>query len=113
MYTVCVVTGQKNIVWPGLNAPVVKGREVVSIKPLPPDPDRETKIREIRDRGLQFRSFKVPALQRGWTGAKRAGTSIGPPDPVGDCRCHCHVGVDENYHGDVDDDNDKRSMIKW
>jgi small subunit ribosomal protein S5 len=74
------------MVWPGLNAPVVKGREVVNIKSLPPDPDRETKIKEIRDKGSgTFRSMKIPALQRGWTGAKIAGTSIGPPDPVGDC----------------------------
>ncbi|XP_076442988.1 small ribosomal subunit protein uS5m-like [Babylonia areolata] len=79
-----VGVGKDNIVWPGLNAPVVKGREMIGIKPLPPDPERENKIREIRDKGSQFRRFKTPALQRGWTGAKRAGTSIGPPDPVGD-----------------------------
>lgn len=74
------------MVWPGLNAPVIKGRELISIKPLPPDPERETKIKEARDRTSQFRTFKVPALQRGWTGGKLGGTSIGPPDPVGDCK---------------------------
>ena len=86
VHMVHYVSGKNNIVWPGLNAPVLKGREVVSIKQLPPDPERETKIREARDRGSQFRTFKVPALQRGWTGAKFAGTSIGPPDPVGECK---------------------------
>ncbi|KAL8608672.1 hypothetical protein ACOMHN_002901 [Nucella lapillus] len=76
--------GKNNMVWPGLNSPVVKGREMMSIKSLPPDSERESKIREIRDRGSLFRKMKVPALQRGWTGAKRGGTSIGAPDPVGD-----------------------------
>ena len=87
-------SGKNNVVWPGLNAPVVKGREVIRIKQLPPDPERESKIREIRDRGSQFRRFKIPALQRGWTGAKFAGTSIGPPDPVGDCKLElsCSAG---------------------
>ncbi|KAK7104937.1 small ribosomal subunit protein uS5m-like [Littorina saxatilis] len=76
--------GKNNMVWPGLNAPVIKGKEVVNIKQLPPDPERESRMMEMRDRGSQFRSFKVPALQRGWTGAKFPGTSVGPPDPVGD-----------------------------
>lgn len=91
------------MVWPGLNAPVLKGKEIVTIKELPPDPDRETKIQEIRDKVGKFRSFKLPALQRGWTGNTRAGTSLGPPDPVGDCKFVCSFHTLPSLSSDFDD----------
>lgn len=31
--------GRANIVWPGLNAPIIKGRDIVQQKQLPPDPE--------------------------------------------------------------------------
>ncbi|KAJ6639945.1 28S ribosomal protein S5, mitochondrial [Pseudolycoriella hygida] len=85
--------GKTNIVWPGLNAPIVKGRELVRQQKLPDNPDWEANLRKIRDTMSEFRSLKMNPLERGWTGAKVGGRSIGPPDPIGqntfegfDCR---------------------------
>lgn len=32
--------GKANIVWPGLNAPIIRGKELVTQQKLPEDPDR-------------------------------------------------------------------------
>ncbi|XP_014662747.1 PREDICTED: 28S ribosomal protein S5, mitochondrial-like isoform X2 [Priapulus caudatus] len=77
-------TGRANIVWPGLNAPVFRGKEIVEMRQLPPDPDREAELIRIRDAMDKFRPVKIPPIERGWTGAKMPGRSVGPPDPVGD-----------------------------
>ncbi|XP_064601858.1 small ribosomal subunit protein uS5m-like isoform X2 [Liolophura sinensis] len=76
--------GRSNMVWPGLNAPVIKGKEVIQIKKQPPNPEFDTEIQKIRDKMNVFRVMKVPPLQRGWTGARFPGMSMGPPDPVDD-----------------------------
>ncbi|KAA0201885.1 hypothetical protein HAZT_HAZT000259, partial [Hyalella azteca] len=75
--------GAVNMVWPGLNAPIIRGQEVVQQQMLGPDPDRHRKLLEIRDKMGRVRFRKVNPLERGWTGTKMGGKKIGPPDPVG------------------------------
>jgi small subunit ribosomal protein S5 len=73
-----------NIQWPGLSAPIIRGRELVQRQQLPPDPDREAKIIKIRDSMSGKRFQKLSPLERGWSGNKMPGRSIGPPDPIGE-----------------------------
>lgn len=53
-------------------------------KQLPPDPDREAKLIKIRDSLGTFRSLRLSPLERGWSGTKMHGRSVGPPDPIGE-----------------------------
>lgn len=76
--------GKVNMVWPGLNAPVVRGKEVVERVQLPPDKQREEKLLQLRNEMHSFRPPKLAPLERGWSGARAPGRSIGPPDPIGD-----------------------------
>ncbi|KAI5706505.1 hypothetical protein M8J75_008755 [Diaphorina citri] len=76
--------GKINIQWPGLSAPVIRGRELVQQTRLPPDPDREAKLIALRDKQFQGKYRKTPPLERGWSGGKLGGRSLGPPDPVGE-----------------------------
>lgn len=76
--------GKANILWPGLTAPIMRGREIVKQVQLPPDPDREAKLISLRNKLGQSRWKKLAPLERGWSGGKQGGRSIGPPDPVGD-----------------------------
>ncbi|XP_052865349.1 28S ribosomal protein S5, mitochondrial [Anopheles cruzii] len=76
--------GKANIVWPGLSAPVVRGRELVQQQRLPEDKEREAKLRRIRDEMVNFKRLKLGPLERGWSGSKAPGRSIGPPDPIGE-----------------------------
>ena len=41
--------GKANIQWPGLSAPIIRGRELVQRNQLPADPDREAKLIKLRD----------------------------------------------------------------
>ncbi|KAF8763992.1 putative 28S ribosomal protein S5 like protein [Argiope bruennichi] len=75
---------KKNMLWPGLNAPVIQGREVLRQIELPPDEERQKRILELRDKSIARRSFKLHPLEKGWTGNKLPGRSLGPPDPVGE-----------------------------
>jgi small subunit ribosomal protein S5 len=59
---------------------------MVKQKQLPPNPDFEADLVKLRDKGLTRRRYSVPALQRGFSGSRWPGMSIGPPDPVGDCK---------------------------
>lgn len=77
-------TGKANIVWPGLNAPIIKGREVMKQKQLPPNPDREAELVKLRDKMSKIRYTALPPLQRGWCGSRFPGQSVGHPDDVGD-----------------------------
>ncbi|KAK4884382.1 hypothetical protein RN001_000653 [Aquatica leii] len=81
--------GKANILWPGLTAPIIRGKELVEQQQLPPDPDREKKLIEIRNQMGNIRPPKLSPLERGWSGAKMPGRSIGPPDPIGE----------DNFHG--------------
>ncbi|KAI4467878.1 ribosomal s subunit [Holotrichia oblita] len=76
--------GKANIVWPGLSAPIIRGKELVEQQKLPEDPDREKKLVQLRDTMGTFKFAKLSPLDRGWTGAKMPGRSIGPPDPIGE-----------------------------
>ncbi|KAF4529545.1 hypothetical protein B566_EDAN014391 [Ephemera danica] len=76
--------GKANIQWPGLNVPVMKGRELVQQQQLPEDTERENKLIKLRDAMGTFRSIRLLPTERGWSGSKMPGRSIGPPDPVGD-----------------------------
>ncbi|KAF5297109.1 hypothetical protein FQA39_LY02689 [Lamprigera yunnana] len=83
--------GKANILWPGLTSPIIKGRELVQQQQLPEDPDREKKLIEIRNKMGNIRPPKLSPLERGWSGSKMPGRSIGPPDPIGEDR---FVGFD-------------------
>ena len=74
--------GKSNIQWPGLNAPVVQGREIVPIVEKPPDPMHEQRLLEVRNRLDRFRRLSIPPSERGFTGGSPAGKSLGPPDPI-------------------------------
>lgn len=76
--------GRANIVWPGLSTAIVRGKEIVQQQQLPPDPEREEKIFKLRDSTANTRSFKINSLDRGWSGYRMPGRSIGPPDPIGE-----------------------------
>ncbi|OQV19115.1 28S ribosomal protein S5, mitochondrial [Hypsibius exemplaris] len=76
--------GNTNMVWPGLNAPLFRGKEPVQQQQLPPDPSRKEKLYKMRDSIEKFRQVKVTPLERGWSGNKMPGRSLGPPDPIGD-----------------------------
>jgi len=71
--------GKVNMVWPGLNAPVVEGQTVMKIARLP-DKEKE----ESAQQKVSIKRRKLNPLERGWSGVKMGGRSIGPPDPVGD-----------------------------
>ncbi|XP_057657034.1 28S ribosomal protein S5, mitochondrial [Diorhabda carinulata] len=74
--------GKANIVWPGLSAPIIRGKELVEQHQLPEDPEREKKLIQIRDSMGTSKRPKLSPLERGWSGAKLPGRSIGPPDPI-------------------------------
>ena len=76
--------GQANIQWPGLSAPIIRGRELVQRQQLPPDPEREAKIIKLRDSMSGKRFQKLTSLERGWSGNKMPGRSIGAPDAIGE-----------------------------
>lgn len=72
------------MLWPGLNAPIIRGKELVVQQKLPDDPEREAKLHQLRNAMGQFRAIKINPIDRGWSGNKAPGRSIGPPDPVGE-----------------------------
>ncbi|KAG8196686.1 hypothetical protein JTE90_023198 [Oedothorax gibbosus] len=76
--------GKTNMLWPGLNAPVIQGREVVRQQELPPDENREKRLFELRDKMASKKFNKIHPLERGWSGTKLHGRSLGPPEPVGE-----------------------------
>ncbi|KAL7288201.1 hypothetical protein TKK_0017751 [Trichogramma kaykai] len=76
--------GKINMLWPGLTGPIMRGTNVVKQQRLPDDPDRETKLYKIRDSTTRGKKTRTHPLERGWSGAKIGGRSLGPPDPVND-----------------------------
>lgn len=76
--------GKVNIQWPGLNAPIIRGRELIQRQELPPDAEREARLIKLRDQMSGRRFQKLTPLERGWSGNKMPGRSIGPPDPIGE-----------------------------
>jgi len=76
--------GKYNMLWPGLNAPVIKGRDLVERQKLPENPERMNKLIELRELQDTKKRRKLSPLERGWTGGSPKGQHFGPPDPVGD-----------------------------
>lgn len=76
--------GKINMLWPGLSAPVIRGRELLKQQRLPDDPERLEKLIKIRDSMTKFRRLKLSPIERGWSGSKMPGRSIGPPDAIGE-----------------------------
>lgn len=77
--------GKANIEWPGLNSPVIKGKEVLNRKQLPPNPDYSAEIIRLRDSMSRIRHPGLSPLLRGFSGNRFPGQSVGAPDPIGDC----------------------------
>ncbi|KAH8278127.1 hypothetical protein KR044_010603, partial [Drosophila immigrans] len=76
--------GKKACIWPGLNAPIIREKELMHQQKLPENIDREKNILRIRDSMSNFKQLKLNPIDRGWSGTKMPGRSIGPPDTVGD-----------------------------
>ncbi|XP_015597786.1 28S ribosomal protein S5, mitochondrial [Cephus cinctus] len=76
--------GKINMQWPGLTSPILRGRELIQQHKLPEDPEREAKLIQLRDSMTGFKKTKLSPIERGWTGDKMGGRSIGPPDPIGE-----------------------------
>lgn len=76
--------GYENMQWPGLNAPILRGKELIQQQKLPRDEEREAKLIKMRDTMGVFRPLRLDPLERGWSGTKMPGRSIGPPDPIGE-----------------------------
>lgn len=76
--------GVNNMLWPGLNAPVMRGKELLQQVKLPEDPERQAKLLKVRENLGGYRMMKLNPLERGWSGIKLPGRSLGPPDAVGE-----------------------------
>ncbi|KAF9808184.1 hypothetical protein SFRURICE_017336 [Spodoptera frugiperda] len=76
--------GKINMLWPGLSAPVIRGRELLKQQRLPDDQERLEKLTKIRDSMTKFRRIRLNPIERGWSGSKLPGRSLGPPDPIGE-----------------------------
>ena len=81
-----VFLGKGNMLWPGLNAPIMKGKDVVKIQKLAPNPQYQEQLVKLRDDLSRVKYPKLAPLERGWTGNRFPGQSIGPPEPFGDCK---------------------------
>ncbi|XP_017865519.1 PREDICTED: 28S ribosomal protein S5, mitochondrial [Drosophila arizonae] len=76
--------GKKNFIWPGLNAPIIRGNEITHQQKQFENMDRENSIISLRDSMGNFKLMKLNPIDRGWSGTKMPGRSIGPPDAVGE-----------------------------
>lgn len=74
--------GKIPIQFPGLNAPVFRGKELVLQQKLPEDPERAEKLAKIRQSQTASKRIKLGPLERGWTSAGVGGRKLGPPDPI-------------------------------
>ncbi|XP_049306068.1 28S ribosomal protein S5, mitochondrial [Bactrocera dorsalis] len=74
--------GSRNFVWPGLNAPIVRGKTLIQQERLSEVNNMDRNINKIRDLMGTYRIAKVNSIDRGWSGAKMPGRSIGPPDAI-------------------------------
>lgn len=72
------------MLWPGLSGSILRGKELVEQQRLPDDPEREKRLIELRNKMGTFRYARLSPIERGWSGTKLPGRSIGPPDPVGE-----------------------------
>ncbi|GFR83299.1 28S ribosomal protein S5, mitochondrial [Elysia marginata] len=72
--------GKSGLVYPGLTGPALVGKEMLSISEKKEGQESSEAPRVEK----RTRFPKIPALQRGYSGRKFPGTSIGPPDPIND-----------------------------
>ncbi|XP_073973918.1 mitochondrial ribosomal protein S5 [Rhodnius prolixus] len=76
--------GKLRMLWPGLTSPVIRGKELVEQIRLADDPDHDLKLIKLRDKMGVFRRLRLLPHERGWSGNRLPGTSVGPPDRIGD-----------------------------
>ncbi|XP_041674431.1 28S ribosomal protein S5, mitochondrial isoform X2 [Drosophila eugracilis] len=76
--------GMSGRIWPGLNSPVIRGSELIYHQKLVENSDRENRIMKFRDSIGNFRLIKLNPIDRGWSGSKMPGRSIGAPEAVGE-----------------------------
>ncbi|XP_017467049.1 PREDICTED: LOW QUALITY PROTEIN: 28S ribosomal protein S5, mitochondrial-like, partial [Rhagoletis zephyria] len=76
--------GSKSFIWPGINSPIVRGKTLVQHEYSPQDNESDESVNKIRDFLSNSRIFKLSSIDRGWSGSKMPGRSIGPPDRIGD-----------------------------
>ncbi|KAH8294788.1 hypothetical protein KR018_002863, partial [Drosophila ironensis] len=76
--------GKNSRIWPGLNSPIIRGNELVHQQKMQENSDRETGILKWRDSMSNFRMMKLNPIDRGWSGSKMPGRSIGSPESFGD-----------------------------
>ena len=70
--------GVKNMIWPGLNAPIIQGNELIERKELGPDKEYQEKLIKMRDQMSKLRKAYVHPMDRGWSSTRLAGRWIGP-----------------------------------
>ncbi|CDW53391.1 Sel1l protein, variant, partial [Trichuris trichiura] len=71
--------GSINTMWPGLNSPLMAGKELLEHKYLPPDPDRAERLLKLRE-SVRMSRTKLHPLERGWSGTSLKGRILGPPE---------------------------------
>ncbi|XP_043948684.1 28S ribosomal protein S5, mitochondrial [Drosophila biarmipes] len=76
--------GKNCRIWPGLNSPIMRGNDLIHQQKLVENLDRENGIMKLRDSMGNFRLTKLNPIDRGWSGSKMPGRSIGQPDSVGE-----------------------------
>lgn len=79
------------MVWPGLNTTDMRDKKVIKMEEQPPKPMRQEELDKMREQKGYGGRPKILALQRGWSGNRYPGMSMGPPDPVGECRYRPHA----------------------
>ena len=57
---------------------------MLNIKILSFEIYRMEKLIKLRDSMTKFRRLRLSPIERGWSGSRMPGRSIGPPDAVGD-----------------------------
>jgi len=62
----------------------LQGRQVIERKAVPPNPEREKELIQLRDQVMKVRNPPLPPLLRGFSGSKFAGQSVGTPERIGD-----------------------------
>ncbi|RWS22886.1 28S ribosomal protein S5-like protein [Leptotrombidium deliense] len=70
------------MVWPGLNAPVIRGREVVARERLPEDNDYAENLIRFRNDLDVYKKTTIHPMDRGWSSNKILGRWLGPPEPI-------------------------------
>ena len=74
---------------PGFNIGVGRYRDKIGKITMKSDEQKKKDKERIIAKRKSYARQKhpaVPPLLRGYTAKKRAGTSAGPPDPIGDCK---------------------------